>query len=50
MSSFNHPQFSFNAVNDPALAAQDCPAGNFGQVTVSSVNPRLTQLVLKFLF
>jgi hypothetical protein len=49
-NTFNHPQFSFNPVDDPALAAQDVNGGNFGQVTVSSVNPRLIQLVLKFLF
>lgn len=49
-NTFNHPQFSFNPVDDPAFAAQDASAGNFGQVTVSSVNPRLIQFVLKFLF
>lgn len=49
-NTFNHPQFSFNPVDDPAFAAQDSSAGNFGQVTVSSVNPRLIQFVLKFLF
>jgi hypothetical protein len=49
-NTFNHPQFSFNPVDDPAFAAQDVEAGNFGQVTVSSVNPRLIQFVLKFLF
>jgi len=49
-NTFNHPQFSFNPVDDPAFAAQDSSAGNFGQVTVSSVNPRLIQLALKFLF
>ena len=49
-NTFNHPQFSFNPVDDPALAAQDTQASNFGQVTVSSVNPRLIQLVAKFLF
>lgn len=49
-NTFNHPQFSFNPVDDPAFAAQDSSASNFGQVTVSSVNPRLIQFVLKFLF
>jgi hypothetical protein len=49
-SAFNHPQFSFNPVDDPAFAAQDASASNFGQITVSSVNPRLIQFVLKFLF
>jgi carboxypeptidase family protein len=49
-NAFNHPQFSFNPVDDPAFAAQDSHASNFGQITVSSVNPRLIQFVLKFLF
>ncbi|HZP31896.1 MAG TPA: carboxypeptidase-like regulatory domain-containing protein [Candidatus Acidoferrales bacterium] len=49
-NTFNHPQFSFNPVDDPAFAAQDISASNFGQITVSSVNPRLIQFVLKFLF
>ena len=49
-NTFNHPQFSFNPVDDPAFAAQDSSAGNFGQITVSSVNPRLIQFVLKLLF
>ena len=49
-NTFNHPQFSFNPVDDPAFAAQDSSASNFGQITVSSVNPRLIQFVLKFLF
>jgi len=49
-NAFNHPQFSFNPVDDPAFAAQDSSASNFGQITVSSVNPRLIQFMLKFLF
>jgi hypothetical protein len=49
-NTFNHPQFSFNPVDDPAAAAQDAGGSSFGQVTVSSVNPRLIQLVVKFLF
>jgi len=49
-NTFNHPQFSFNPVDDPAFAAQDVGGPNPGQVTVSSVNPRLIQFVLKFLF
>ena len=49
-NTFNRPQFSFNPVDDPAFAAQDSSASNFGQVTVSSVNPRLIQFMLKFLF
>jgi hypothetical protein len=49
-NTFNHPQFSFNPVDDPAFAAQDSSSKNFNQITVSSVNPRLIQFVLKFLF
>jgi hypothetical protein len=50
-NAFNHPQFSFNPVDDPAFAAQDSSnPSNFGQITVSSVNPRLIQFMLKFLF
>jgi hypothetical protein len=49
-NTFNHPQFSFNPVDDPALAAQDFTGNSFGKITVASVNPRLVQLVLKFLF
>ncbi len=49
-NTFNHPQFSFNPVDDPAAAAQDAGGSTFGQVSVSSVNPRLIQLVVKFLF
>ena len=49
-NTFNHPHFSFNPVDDPAFAAQDSGGSSFGQVTVSSVNPRLIQFMLKFLF
>jgi hypothetical protein len=39
---FNHPQFS-NPATNYAL-------GNFGQITSMSVNPRLMQLALKYVF
>ena len=32
-NTFNHPQFSFNPVDDPALSAQDAGGSTFGQVT-----------------
>ena len=49
-NAFNHPQFSFSPNNDIALANQDVSAATFGQITTSSVNPRLIQLVLKYSF
>lgn len=49
-NTFNHPQFSFNPVDDPALSAQDVQGSNPGDITVSSVNPRLIQFALKFVF
>jgi hypothetical protein len=39
---FNHSQFSNPASN--------VGAGNFGQITSTSVNPRLMQLALKYIF
>lgn len=49
-NAFNHPQFSFTTNNDAALSNQDASAGTFGQITTSSVNPRLIQLVMKYSF
>ena len=39
---FNHPQF--------AVPANNLALGSFGQITATSVNPRLIQLALKYIF
>jgi Carboxypeptidase regulatory-like domain len=49
-NAFNHPQFSFTPNNDIALSNQDASSASFGDITTSSVNPRLIQLVLKYSF
>lgn len=41
-NAFNHPQF-----NNPVVTAN---TANFGQITSTSVNPRLIQLALKYTF
>jgi Carboxypeptidase regulatory-like domain len=49
-NAFNHPQFSFSVNNDAAASNQDASSATFGQITTTSVNPRLIQLVLKYSF
>ena len=50
-NAFNHPQFEFSPqTTTAALSNQDASSATFGQITTSSVNPRLIQLVLKYSF
>ena len=51
-NTFNHPQFN-NPNNTGGFlvnAIPDRSSGNFGQIITTSVNPRVIQLALKFIF
>ena len=49
---FNHSQFGNPGTQGVGVApvANNIGAGNFGQITSLSVNPRLMQLALKYVF
>ena len=48
----NHPQFGNPASTTPGVSnvASNLALPNFGQITALSVNPRLVQLALKYIF
>jgi hypothetical protein len=50
--AFNHPQFN-NPDNSGGFLVNSIPdrsSGNFGQITTTSVNPRVIQFALKYMF
>jgi hypothetical protein len=49
---FNHPQFGNQTAGGAAAAPfiNNLALGNFGQITATSVNPRLIQFALKYVF
>jgi len=50
-NAFNHPQFTNPNFGQGAIyALPNFAAGNFGQITSTSVNPRVIQLALKYIF
>jgi hypothetical protein len=50
-NAFNHPQFTNPNFGQGAIyALPNFAAGNFGQITSTSVNPRVIQLALKYMF
>jgi len=50
-NAFNHPQFTNPNYGQGAIyALPNFAAGNFGQITSTSVNPRVIQLALKYTF
>jgi hypothetical protein len=50
-NAFNHPQFTNPNYGQGAIySLPNFAAGNFGQITSTSVNPRIVQLALKYIF
>ena len=50
-NAFNHPQFTNPNFGQGAIyGLPNFAAGNFGQITSTSVNPRIIQLALKYIF
>jgi hypothetical protein len=50
-NAFNHAQFTNPNYGQGAIyALPNFAAGNFGQITSTSVNPRIVQLALKYSF
>ena len=50
-NAFNHPQFTNPNFGQGAIyGLPNFSAGNFGQITSTSVNPRIIQLALKYIF
>jgi hypothetical protein len=49
-NAFNHPQFNPPGSGTNGLSTIDISSSNVGQITSASVNPRLIQFALKYVF